>query len=145
FLPPKGKERKQRLAQLQTESRTIVLYESPHRLLKTLTDLSTALDGDRSITLARELTKRYETFWRGTLTEAIGHYQKTEPRGEFTVVITGFPPQSIKLSEDELVAQLKALLDDGLSPSQASRQLAQTTGLPKRDIYQLSLGLDSNP
>ncbi|MEO1400628.1 MAG: 16S rRNA (cytidine(1402)-2'-O)-methyltransferase [Cyanobacteria bacterium J06635_1] len=145
FLPAKGKERKQRLDQLQAESRTLVLYESPHRLLKTLSDLSTTLGGDRSVTLARELTKRYESFWRGTLAEAIEHYQKTEPRGEFTVAIAGLPPKSIELSEDDLIAKLKALLDDGLSPSQASRQLAQTTGLPKRDIYQLSLGLDSNP
>ncbi|MEO1445826.1 MAG: 16S rRNA (cytidine(1402)-2'-O)-methyltransferase, partial [Cyanobacteria bacterium J06635_11] len=145
FLPAKGKVRQERLSQLQTESRTMVLYESPHRLVKTLSDLSTVLGSDRSITLARELTKRYEEFWRGTLAEAIEHYQTVEPRGEFTIAIAGLPPQSIKLSEADLIAQLKALLDNGLSPSHASRQLAQTTGLPKRDIYQLSLELDSTP
>ncbi|MEO0455162.1 MAG: 16S rRNA (cytidine(1402)-2'-O)-methyltransferase [Cyanobacteria bacterium P01_A01_bin.114] len=141
FLPAKGKARKDRLAQLQSESRTIVLYESPHRLLKTLTDLSTVLGGNRSVTLARELTKRYEEFWRGTLAGAIEQYQKTEPRGEFTVAIAGLSTQPVNLSEDDLLDQLKTLIADGLSPSQASRQLAQTTGLPKRDIYQLSLAL----
>ncbi|NEP17274.1 MAG: 16S rRNA (cytidine(1402)-2'-O)-methyltransferase [Leptolyngbya sp. SIO4C1] len=141
FLPAKGKVRQARLAQLQAEPRTIMLYESPHRLLKTLQDLSDALGANRSVTLARELTKRYEEFWRGSLAEAVEHCAQTEPRGEFTLAIAGQPPQTKELSQAELTTALKQLLSQGLSPSQASRQLAQTTGLPKRDIYQLSLEL----
>ena len=143
FLPVKGKARAERLAQLATEPRTMGLYESPHRLLKTLADLQTHLGGDRQITVARELTKRYEEFWRGTVEEAIEHFTKTEPRGEFTVAIAGHTPTPKTLSNDELLEQLKSLIAQGLSPSQASRQLADQTGVPKREIYQLSLTLKS--
>ena len=141
FLPVKGKARTERLTQLATESRTMVLYESPHRLLKTLADLQTHLGGDRRVTVARELTKRYEEFWRGTISEAIEHFTTAEPRGEFTVAIAGYKPSPQTLSNDELLEQLKSLIVQGLSPSQASRQLADQTGVPKREIYQLSLRL----
>lgn len=141
FLPVKGKARGERLAQLAIESRTMVLYESPHRLLKTLTDLQTHLGGERRVTLARELTKRYEEFWRGTVKDAIEHFTTTEPRGEFTVAIAGQTTSPQPLSEDELRQQLGTLMEQGLSASKASRQLAEQTGLPKRDIYQLSLQL----
>ncbi|ESA32999.1 16s rrna methyltransferase [Leptolyngbya sp. Heron Island J] len=141
FLPVKGKARTERLTQLAAESRTMVLYESPHRLLKTLADLQAHLGGDRRVTVARELTKRYEEFWRGTVDEAIEHFTTTEPRGEFTVAIAGHTPSPKTLSNDELLAQLKGLIAQGLSPSQASRQLADQTGVPKREIYQLSLSL----
>ena len=139
FLPAKGKARTERLTQLATESRTMVLYESPHRLLKTLADLQTHLGGDRRITVARELTKRYEEFWRGPVDEAIEHFTKTEPRGEFTVAIAGQTTSPKPWSEEELRQHLNTLMAQGLSPSKASRQLAEQTGLPKRDIYQLSL------
>lgn len=139
FLPVKGKSRTERLAQLATEPRTMVLYESPHRLLKTLADLQTHLGGERRVTIARELTKRYEEFWRGTVGDAIEHFTQTEPRGEFTVAIAGHIHTPKPLSEADLIHQLKTLISQGLSPSKASRQLAQTTGLSKREIYQLSL------
>ena len=141
FLPVKGKARGERLAQLAIEPRTMVLYESPHRLLKTLTDLQTHLGGERRVTLARELTKRYEEFWRGTVKDAIEHFTTTEPRGEFTVAIAGQTTSPNPLSEDELRQHLSTLMAQGLSASKASRQLAEQTGLPKRDIYQLSLQL----
>ena len=139
FLPVKGKARGERLAQLAIEPRTMVLYESPHRLLKTLTDLQTHLGGKRRVTLARELTKRYEEFWRGTIKDAIEHFTTTEPRGEFTIAIAGQTTSPQPLSEEELRQHLSTLIEQGLSPSKASRQLAEQTGLPKRDIYQLSL------
>ncbi len=142
FLPVKGKSRQERLGALKREPRTVVLYESPHRLIKTLTDLATVLSTDRKITLARELTKRYEEFWRGTIGEALGHYETVVPKGEFTVAIAPTPPTASFLSETEIVAELKNLIAQGLSRSDASRQLAQSTELSKRDIYQLSLEID---
>ncbi|MEM7064392.1 MAG: 16S rRNA (cytidine(1402)-2'-O)-methyltransferase [Cyanobacteria bacterium P01_B01_bin.77] len=139
FLPVKGKVRAERLSQLATETRTMVLYESPHRLLKTLADLQMHLGCDHRVTVARELTKRYEEFWRGTLSEAIAHFTQTEPRGEFTVAIAGHTATPQIISDAELLQQLEALIAQGLSPSKASRQLAQETGRSKREIYQLSL------
>ncbi|MDV3351581.1 16S rRNA (cytidine(1402)-2'-O)-methyltransferase [Leptolyngbyaceae cyanobacterium CCMR0082] len=139
FLPVKGKSRAERLTQLATEPRTMVLYESPHRLIKTLADLQTHLGGERRVTIARELTKRYEEFWRGTVVGAIEHFTVTEPRGEFTVAIAGHIHTPKPISEADLIQQLETLISQGLSPSKASRQLAQATGLSKREIYQLSL------
>ena len=141
FLPVKGKTRTERLSQLATEPRTMVLYESPHRLLKTLADVQTHLGGKRRVTVARELTKRYEEFWRGTVDEAIEHFTHNEPRGEFTVAIAGYTTTPDVISEADLVHQLATLISQGVSPSKASRQIAQETGLSKRDIYQLSLTL----
>lgn len=139
FLPVKGKSRTERLGQLATEQRTMVLYESPHRLLKTLADLQTHMGHERRVTIARELTKRYEEFWRGTLADALDYFTTTEPRGEFTVAIAGYTATPDNISEADLIQQLATLIAQGFSPSQASRQVAQATGLSKREIYQLSL------
>ncbi len=139
FLPVKGKNRAERLTQFAKEPRTMVLYESPHRLLKTLTDLQTYLGADRPITVARELTKRYEEFWRGTISGALEHFTVNEPRGEFTIAIAGHTAIPETISETELLQKLQSLITQGLSPSKASRQLAQETGIAKREIYQLSL------
>lgn len=141
FLPPKGQERRDRLEALQSESRTIVLYEAPHRLKQTLTDLAATLGDDRSIVLARELTKRFEEFWRGTLAEAIAAYGDREPMGEFTVLVAGAETTVPILSEAALKSELQRLLQQGLSRSQASRQLAQQTALPRRQVYQLALSV----
>ncbi|MBE9076244.1 16S rRNA (cytidine(1402)-2'-O)-methyltransferase [Romeria aff. gracilis LEGE 07310] len=141
FLPAKGKARRDRITALQTESRTILLYESPHRLLQTLTDLATTLSPERPVTLARELTKRYEEFWRGTLADAIAHCTTVPPRGEFTIAIAGAPVSNPVLSEAAILDELKALMQQGLSRSEASRQLAQGTRFSRREVYQLSLRL----
>lgn len=146
FLPTKGRERRDRLEHLASESRTVVLYEAPHRLRQTLSDLSTTLGTDRAITLARELTKRFEELWRGTLGEAIAHYEQQEPQGEFTLVVAGAEPSSLPLTESALRAELTTLLSQGISRSQASRQLAEQTALPRRQLYQLALGIpDPSP
>jgi 16S rRNA (cytidine1402-2'-O)-methyltransferase len=141
FLPTKGSERRDRLHSLQAESRTIVLYESPHRLRQTLQDLAELMGDTRSIVLARELTKLHEEFWRGTLATAIAHYETREPQGEFTLVVAGAEITQPVLSETALKAELQHLLNQGLSRSQASRQLAQQTSLSRRQIYQLALAL----
>lgn len=141
FLPTKGTERRSRLELLSSETRTLIFYEAPHRLQQTLQDFATALGPDRSIVLARELTKFHEEFWRGTVAEAIAHYSDREPHGEFTLVIAGRESSSPVLSEAALKTELQALLQQGISRSAASRQLAQQTALPRRQIYQLALAI----
>jgi 16S rRNA (cytidine1402-2'-O)-methyltransferase len=139
FLPLKGQERKQQLDAISSESRTLIFYEAPHRVRQTLQDLAGVLGNERQVVVARELTKLHEEFWRGTLAEAIAHYQQREPQGEFTLVVAGAQLVMPMLSEDALKAELQQLLTQGLTRSQASRQLAQQTSLSRRQIYQLAL------
>jgi 16S rRNA (cytidine1402-2'-O)-methyltransferase len=142
FLPAKGQERRDRLDALPTERRTLILYESPYRLRQTLQDFAEWLGKTRKITIARELTKLHEEFWRGTVAEAIALYATREPQGEFTLVVAGADaPSQPLLSEAALKAELQGLLNEGLSRSQASRQLAQQTSLSRRQIYQLALAI----
>ena len=146
FIPPKGQERATRLDSLATEERTIVLYESPHRLRQTLQDLATTLSADRLVVLARELTKLYEEFWRGTLGGAIEHYQHQEPRGEFTILLQGSTAEPKMLSSAVIKAELRDLIVNGMSRSQASRHLAKLTPMPRQQLYQIALeiNLESN-
>ncbi|MFN5856549.1 MAG: 16S rRNA (cytidine(1402)-2'-O)-methyltransferase [Pseudanabaenaceae cyanobacterium] len=145
FLPVEKQPRQNRLQALQTESRTIIFYESPHRLLRTLNDFLAIFGGDRQIALARELTKLHEECWRGSLTDAVRHYTNHAPRGEFTVILAGAPiMEPVALSETELQNTLRDLLNSGLSTAAASRQLAAQTGLAKRDVYQMALDLLAN-
>jgi 16S rRNA (cytidine1402-2'-O)-methyltransferase len=145
FLPPKGKARRDRLTALTKEERTIILYEAPHRLIQTLTDLITVLGEDRSIALGRELTKRFEEFWRGCLGEALTHYQQQAPKGEFTLVVAGRDQTIPPVSEQTLQDELTSLLQQGLSRSEASRQLAHSTGQPRQLIYRLALNITPSP
>ncbi|MBD2165402.1 16S rRNA (cytidine(1402)-2'-O)-methyltransferase [Calothrix membranacea FACHB-236] len=145
FLSAKTQQRREYLESLQTESRTIIFYESPHRLRDTLQDLGETFGSDRQIVLARELTKFYEEFWRGTITEAIAHYNQREPQGEYTLVVAGTPPSQTQLTEAELKAELAQLIRQGISRSQASRQLAKFTSLSRRQLYQLALSIDVSP
>ncbi len=141
FLPVKGKERKERLASLQYETKTLIFYEAPHRIITTLTDLGVILGTERRIVLARELTKIHEEFWRGTIEEAIALYTAhRQPKGEYTLIVAGkSATESLVLSEAELKIELVQLLQQGMTKSQASRHLAQITSLSRRQIYQLAL------
>ena len=140
FLPLKEKLRKVRLETLCNEPRTMIFYEAPHRILKTLTDLSQTLGSSRYLVLARELTKVYEELWRGTMAEAVALYtHNRQPKGEYTLVVAGAPEELTIFSEKELKQELRQLLEQGLTRSQASRQLAQLTSWSRRDIYQLDL------
>jgi 16S rRNA (cytidine1402-2'-O)-methyltransferase len=143
FLPAKAQQRQEHLESLQTESRTLIFYESPHRLQETLQNLAENFGSNRQIVLARELTKLHEEFWRGTIGEAIAHYQNREPIGEYTLVVAGTPPDKPQLSEAELKAELIAIMSQGISRSQASRQLAKVTSLPRRHLYQLALAIQT--
>ncbi|MFN6529118.1 16S rRNA (cytidine(1402)-2'-O)-methyltransferase [Nostoc sp. ChiSLP03a] len=144
FLPAKTQHRQEHLESLQTESRTLIFYESPHRLRDTLQDLALVWGSDRQIVLGRELTKLYEEFWRGTIAEAIAYYTQREPQGEYTLVVAGIPASQPQLTEAELIAELKQLISQGISRSQASRQLAKFTSLPRRQLYQLALSIVSS-
>ncbi len=139
FLPTKIKPREEQLEKLSNSLETIVLYESPYRLLQTLEDLAKILGRNRKIVLARELTKLHEEFWRGTVGEAIINYQNNQPKGEFTIVIAGAEPELPVLSEDTIKQELQELFAQGISRSQASRQLAQKINLSRRKIYQIAL------
>ena len=143
FLPAKPKDRRAHLEQLKSESRTLVFYEAPHRLRQTLQDLL-MLGGDRAIVLARELTKLHEEFWRGTIAEAVDQYRDREPMGEFTLVLAGAELNPLILSDEALKTELQTLINQGISRSEASRQLAQQTALPRRQIYQLALSLPND-
>ncbi|MGC9504596.1 16S rRNA (cytidine(1402)-2'-O)-methyltransferase [Baaleninema sp.] len=142
FLPTKGKSRRERLEQLSGEVRTLIFYEAPHRLRETLADLASVLGNGRSIALGRELTKRFEEIWRGTLGEAIALYQQREPKGEYTIVVAGASAEGMVLSEEALKAELQQLMASGLSRSQASRELARSSQLSRRQLYQLALTIE---
>lgn len=141
FLSTKNQLRRDRLEAISTDYRTIILYESPHKLRQTLQDLAEVLGQARQIVLARELTKLYEEFWRGTIGEAIAHTNQREPQGEYTLVIAGVGPTKPQLSEAELKAELQQIMAQGVSRSQASRQLAKVTAVSRRHLYQLALSI----
>jgi 16S rRNA (cytidine1402-2'-O)-methyltransferase len=145
FLPASGQERQQRLEVLAAESRTLIFYESPYRLQQTLEDFATIFSPSRQIVLARELTKLHEQFWRGTIEDAIAYYTDHEPKGEFTLVLAGAPAETPVLSEAALKAELSQLINQGLSRSQAARQLSHLTNLPRRHLYQMALSLTEIP
>lgn len=141
FLPTKSKDRQQRWEFLQTEARTMIFYEAPHRLRQTLQELADFFGQERSLVLARELTKLHEEFWRGSVKDAIAYYETRAPQGEYTLVIAGSLPSTPQLSDAQIKAELQKLIAQGVSRSQASRQLANATLLPRRQLYQLALSI----
>jgi 16S rRNA (cytidine1402-2'-O)-methyltransferase len=137
FLPRKGSGRSERLGALAAERRTIVLYEAPHRLARTLADLAEALGPTRRCALARELTKLHEEVWRGTLAAAAQHAIDVEPRGEFVVVVDGAPePQPT--TDDELRNEVQRLRDAGMSTRDASTEVAARFDVSRRRVYALA-------
>ena len=137
FLPPKATQRRSRLKELAQEPRTLVLFEAPHRLLQLLEDLLAEL-GDRPIAVTRELTKRHEQHVGPSVSAALEHFRQTPPQGEFTIVLGGAQATASQpRSDDELQQALSALVASGLSRSDAARQLAQETGMARRELYAL--------
>lgn len=140
FLPRKGADRTRRVTELVSERRTTVLFEAPHRLVRTVEELAEAIGPDRSVVLARELTKRYEEIWRGTLAEAVAHVSAVDPRGEYVIVLAGAP--EVEPTEDQLVAALQRELDNGATHRDAVSAVVEMTGAKKRQVYDLALQLD---
>jgi 16S rRNA (cytidine1402-2'-O)-methyltransferase len=137
FLPRTGSARTERLALLADERRTIVLYEAPHRVARTLADLAGAFGGDRQVALARELTKLHEEVWRGTLEDAVAHVADVAPRGEHVLVVDGAPPAQ-PASDADLSSALARLLADGVSTRDAVAEVASAFDVPKRRVYALA-------
>lgn len=140
FLPADKKEKEEVLAELKEESRTILLYEAPHHLLRTLKELYKVL-GDRRITLCRELTKKFETVLPTTLNEAVSRYESEEPRGEYVLVVEG---KSLRQKKEERQAAWQSMtieehmafyLKDGMDEKAAMKQVAKDRGVSKREIY----------
>jgi len=137
FPPRRSSERRTHFSALANEQRTMVFYESPHRLLGTLKDMQ-AVWADRRIAVIREATKMFEEVHRGTITTAIKRFTETPPKGEFTIVVAG-SSEAEKTSVEEVEASLRKLLDEGLSERDAVRAAASTCDLPKKEIYQIML------
>ena len=138
FLPRSGTDRTDRLAMTTTESRTIVLYEAPHRLAKTLSDLTTACGAMRRVVLARELTKLHEQIWRGTLQDANMLVAATEPRGEYVIILEPAKPPAPP-TDEELVAAIKAEIAKGVSRKDSAARVSARFGVAKRHVYELAL------
>ena len=135
FLPRSGPARRDRLAELAAERRTIVVYEAPHRVLRTLADLAAALGGDRPVAVARELTKLWETVVRGTL----GSVDLGTPRGEYVLVIAGAPDVSTPPDDDAIRTALRAELATGVTTRDAAGTVARRLRVPKRLVYDLAV------
>lgn len=138
FLPKKQLARRQRMAELATATETLVVYASPHRLMTVLEDARDVFGADRPAVIARELTKRFEEFRRGTFAELVA-----EPgliRGEIVLLIAGAPPAAPPTADD-LQAIIQALLDEGVSASRAAKQAALQTGVRKAEAYRIAVAL----
>ena len=140
FLPKDKKKKENVLKQLQNETRTIIIYEAPHRLTKTLAELEKAL-GNRRVSINRELTKKYEESFLTTLKEAREKYEAEEPRGEFVLVIEGKDQEALDQEERQkwedmsLENHMKIYFDEGLDKKAAMKKVAKDRGVSKRDIY----------
>lgn len=141
FLPAEKKERQQVLEELRTETRTIIIYEAPHRLVKTLEELLETL-GDRRLTVCRELTKKHETAFVTTIQEALEHYRMTKPLGECVLVLEG---RSRREMEQEAQAaweqisieeHMKQYERQGIGRKEAMKLVARDRGMKKREVYQ---------
>jgi 16S rRNA (cytidine1402-2'-O)-methyltransferase len=135
FLPRAGRQRSERLAELAGERRTIVLYEAPHRVVRTLADLAGALGPDRPVTVTRELTKMFETVVRATL----GDVDVGEPRGEYVIVVAGAPAEQPVVDDDTVRAALREEFAAGASRRDAAAAVARKLGVPRRVAYDLAV------
>lgn len=144
FLPADKKERKYILEELKRETRTIILYEAPHHLKKTLAELLAEL-GERRITLCRELTKKFETVFPTTLEGAVSYYEENEPKGEYVLVLEGLSRKRLIEDRQEewekltIEEHMKIYEDQGMERKEAMKKVASDRGVSKREIYQALL------
>ncbi|HET92222.1 MAG TPA: 16S rRNA (cytidine(1402)-2'-O)-methyltransferase [Chloroflexi bacterium] len=141
FLPRRQQERRKLLSQVARHPYTLILFEVPHRLRKSLADVETVL-GDRPVAVCRELTKLYEEVWRGTVSGARAYFDEVKPRGEFTLVIGGAPEEEAYWDVERVERTLGELLAQGVKRSDAARRVAALSGWPRSEVYALGLGLD---
>lgn len=144
FLPSDKKERREVLEELKDETRTIVIYEAPHRLVRTLEELLETL-GDRQVSVCRELTKKHETVCQATLEEVCAYYRAHEPRGECVLVIRGRSREELrresqrKWEELSLEEHMRYYTDQGADRKEAMKRVAKDRGISKREVYQALL------
>ena len=147
FLPKDKKEKAETLERLGNETRTMILYEAPHRLVKTLRELSVALGEDRSLTICKELTKKHETFRKTTFKEALQMYddEGNAPRGEYVLIVAGKSRQEIEMEKKEfwedisIEEHLKRYIDEGMSKKEAVKKVSEERDIPKREVYAVSV------
>ncbi|MHB1001744.1 MAG: 16S rRNA (cytidine(1402)-2'-O)-methyltransferase [Armatimonadota bacterium] len=140
FPPRSPKERRSSFKALASETRTIVFYESPHRLLQTLKDMQLCF-GERQIAVVREATKMFEEVVRGTIESAIEHFTSVAPRGEFTLVIEGAPSHDVEsaVEEESIEDMLRSLIEAGMTERDAVKEVSTSKSISRRDVYQLML------
>lgn len=144
FLPREKKERAEIVKELEKETRTIIVYEAPHHLIRTLEELYAVL-GDRRIRLCRELTKKHEEVFPTTFAEALSFYQENEPRGEYVIVIEGKSRAELKIEQQKeweamtLQEHMAYYEDQGTDRKEAMKLVAKDRGISKRDVYQALL------
>lgn len=145
FLPADKKERQAVLRELKEETRTMILYEAPHRLVKTLRELAEVLGEERRLTVCRELTKKHETAFTTTFAEAISYYEENEPKGECVLVAEGKSrAQIIKEEQDKweemgIPEHMEYYLNQGIDKKEAMKRVAKDRGMGKRDVYKALL------
>lgn len=145
FLPSDKKERAAVLDELRHETRTIIIYEAPHRLVRTLTQLEETLGGARRIAVCKELTKRHEAVYRATLEESVQYYTDNEPRGEYVLVIEGLDRQELVRKEQaswqemSVEEHLAIYINQGIDRKEAIKMVAKDRGVPKREIYNMTV------
>ncbi len=145
FLPKDKKEHQAVFEELKTETRTIIIYEAPHHLVRTLQELSDTLGGDRRLTICRELTKRHEEKLQMTLTDSLSYYEVNEPRGEYVLIIAGRSREEMKKEEQagwealSLEEHMAHYESRGIDRKEAMKRVAKDRGVSKRDIYQALL------
>ena len=138
FLPRKGNDRRRVLAEQAAQTATLIFFESPHRLRAALQDMIDILGPERLIAICRELSKLHEEVWRGTLTEAVSEWSERDPRGEFTLVVAGAELAVSEWDEGQVEVALTSALATGLSAKDATRQVTNQSGWPKREVYALA-------
>ncbi|MEO6123261.1 MAG: 16S rRNA (cytidine(1402)-2'-O)-methyltransferase [Ilumatobacteraceae bacterium] len=138
FLPRSGPERAERVRDASTERRTMVLYEAPHRLARTVAELAEACGGDRQVVLARELTKIHEQVWRGSLAAAVDHVAAVEPQGEYVIVLAGATPPAAA-TDDDIRRELAERLAAGASRKSAIADVAARFDVNKNRVYDIAL------
>ena len=139
FLSTSSKSRREHLEQLRSERRTMIFYEAPHKLLRTLSDFLDTF-GDRDLTLCRELTKLHEEIIRTTVSGALEMYEQTAPRGEYVIVLRGAPePEGPAVTREQALELVKKYRESGLSLKEAAKKAASETGYTKNELYSLSI------
>ncbi len=135
FLSTQKKGRMDRLAELKNEKRTIIFYEAPHKLVRTLADFASAFGTDRKITLCREMTKLFEEIIRTTVGEALERFEAQPPKGEFVLVLEGAPEEEESWEDLTVEAHVELYEKQGISRMDAIKKVAADRGVPKREIY----------